>query len=246
MLDYKALRDDRLELVVKDVDAVDQFVGEALHHVLAETRDKVVIDFAENAYILAGDLNAASAGGLALDGSRALLNVFHISLCGSRWKTAAHEVSPLAADAFDVDILFWLGGDELGDDFQNVCVECAGQTFVAGDDDEENVLLWALGEQRMKRLARDRIIDIGALDERLQNVGQHLRVGAGGECGFLRAAQLGRRDGLHRLGDLARVDHAADTAPDIENVGHRSVASCQYPVASEACASNIHQHLNFP
>ena len=121
--------------------------------------------------------------------------------------------------------IFWSGFecDELGNHFQNVRVERAGQTLVAGDDDEENILLGPLGEQGMKRLAGDGIIDVGALDQRLQNVRQHLRVGAGGERGFLRAAKLGRRDGLHRLGDLPRVDHAADTTPDIENVGHKSV-----------------------
>src|ERR1039457_3680343 len=57
-----------------------------------------------------------------------------------------------------------------------------------------------------------------------------LRIRTRGERAFLRAAQLGRRDGLHGLGDLPRVDHAADAAPDVENVCHKSVASCQSPV----------------
>src|SRR5262249_45017424 len=54
---------------------------------------------------------------------------------------------------------------------------------------------------------------------------------------FLRAAQLGRRDGLHRLGDLPRVDHAADTAPDVENVGHFqfSVPSSRFSVKVSSC-----------
>ena len=42
----------------------------------------------------------------------------------------------------------------------------------------------------MKRLAGNGIVDIGSLDERLQNIHQHLRVGAGGERGFLRAAEF--------------------------------------------------------
>src|ERR1700687_4764177 len=62
--------------------------------------------------------------------------------------------------------------------------------------------------------------DVGALAQRTQHVGQHLRIGTGGQSAFLGAAELGSRDHLHGLGDLPRALHAADTAPDIENVSH--------------------------
>jgi hypothetical protein len=72
----------------------------------------------------------------------------------------------------------------------------------------------------MTCLSGNGIVDIGASYQRFQNVGQHLRIGTARERAFLRAAQFRRRDGLHGLGDLPRVDHAADSAPDVENVGH--------------------------
>src|ERR1019366_8345356 len=82
----------------------------------------------------------------------------------------------------------------------------------------------------MTRQSGDRVVDIGSRHERFENVGEHLRIGTRGERALLGAAQLRRGDGLHGLGDLPRVDHAADAAPDVENVCHKSVASCQYPV----------------
>src|SRR5208337_2872820 len=71
----------------------------------------------------------------------------------------------------------------------------------------------------------DRVVDIGSRDERFENVGEHLRIGTRGQRTLLGAAQLCRRDGLHGLGDLACVDHAADAAPDVEDVCHYSVVS---------------------
>src|SRR5271165_251661 len=82
----------------------------------------------------------------------------------------------------------------------------------------------------MTRLSRVRIVDVGSRHERLENVRQHLPIGTRGQRSLLRAAQLSCRDGLHRLGDLPRVDHAADAASDVENVGHEkfSVLSSQF------------------
>src|SRR5260370_11127315 len=77
----------------------------------------------------------------------------------------------------------------------------------------------------MNRQSGDRIVNIGPRHQRFKNVGEHLRIRARRESGLLRAAQLRRRDGLHGLGDLPRIDHAADAAPDVEDVCHKSVAS---------------------
>src|SRR5580698_3428802 len=69
-------------------------------------------------------------------------------------------------------------------------------------------------------LSRIRIINFRSRHQRLQHVGQHLRVGARSQSAFLRTTEFGRRDHFHGLGDLPRVGHAADTAPNVENVGH--------------------------
>ena len=90
----------------------------------------------------------------------------------------------------------------------------------------------ALGQQGMERLSGLWIVDIGSRYERLQDVRQHLRIGTRGQGALLRAAQFRGRDGLHGLRDLPRVDHAADTAPDVENVGHGSVPGSQFSVLS--------------
>src|SRR5579859_1819519 len=77
-------------------------------------------------------------------------------------------------------------------------------------------------------------VDLGALDEREQYAGQHLGIGTPCQGALLRATELGRRDHLHGLGDLPRVLHAADTAPDVEDVSHVLVHSTQYAVPSYA------------
>ncbi len=66
------------------------------------------------------------------------------------------------------------------------------------------------------------IDEIGALHHRLQNVGEHLRVGPRRQRALLRAPQLGRRHHLHGLGDLPRVLHAADAPPNVAYVRHGS------------------------
>jgi hypothetical protein len=66
------------------------------------------------------------------------------------------------------------------------------------------------------------VVEIDAAAERLEHAGDHARVGPRRQGALLRAAQLGRRDHLHGLGDLPRVFHAADAAPEIEYVCHFS------------------------
>jgi hypothetical protein len=65
----------------------------------------------------------------------------------------------------------------------------------------------------MTQVAGLGIDDLNAPDERLQNAGDHLRIGPRGHCASLRAAQTGSRDHLHGLGDLPRALHAADASP---------------------------------
>src|SRR5438270_7763176 len=96
----------------------------------------------------------------------------------------------------------------------------------------------------MTRLSRLGIVDISSRDQRLENIAQHLRIGARGHGAFLRTAQFCGGDGLHRLGNLPRIDHAADSAPDVENVSHESVFSSQLSVFSfQSSASGVNWEL---
>src|SRR5580700_2219888 len=83
----------------------------------------------------------------------------------------------------------------------------------------------------MLRLTRIRIVDFRSRHQRLQDVGQHLCIRARRQSALLSAPQFSRRDHFHGLGDLPCVGHAADTAPDVENVSHvllfcRDAACC--------------------
>ena len=72
----------------------------------------------------------------------------------------------------------------------------------------------------MLRLAGLGIVNLRARHQRLQHIRQHLRIRTRRQRALLRPPQLRRRDHFHGLGDLPRVDHAADAPPDVENVGH--------------------------
>jgi hypothetical protein len=93
-----------------------------------------------------------------------------------------------------------------------VGVEAAAQPLVAGHHKDQRVAVGprlADGEQRVDR----------GIDAR-RDAGQdalHLRrIGTRVDDALLRAAQLGRRDHLHRLGDLLRVLDRADPASEID------------------------------
>ena len=133
---------------------------------------------------------------------------------------AAEVVAALAAHALHVHVDAGLGIKEALRRLEQVGVEAPGQATIAGDDDEDDVALLARLQQGMLGLAGLGIDHVGALTSELQHVGQHLRVGTGGQGAFLSAAELGGRDHLHGLGNLPRALHAADTAPDIQNVRH--------------------------
>ena len=126
---------------------------------------------------------------------------------------AAQLVAALAADGLDVDLLVGVAGDELVGGLEDVGVEGAGKALVAADDDQQNALFGPRDKERVAEVAGFLVEEIDAADERLQDAGNHLRVGPRGQGALLRAAQLGRRDHLHGLGDLPRVFHAADATP---------------------------------
>src|SRR5713101_2023409 len=97
----------------------------------------------------------------------------------------------------------------------------------------------------MPGLARLRIVDFRPRNQRLEHIGQHLGVRTRRQGTLLRPAQLGRRDHLHGLGDLARVSHAANAPPDVKNIWHESAVSRRSLVVgqiSHARLARILQH----
>ena len=100
----------------------------------------------------------------------------------------------------------------------DVGVEGAGEALVAGDDDDQDVLLFALDQQRVHEVAGLIVEHSTAADQRFEHVGEHLRVGPSLHSALLGAAQTGGRDHLHGLGDLPRVLHTADATPEVEKV----------------------------
>ena len=107
--------------------------------------------------------------------------------------------------------------DELLRRLDQVGVESAGQAAVAGDHQQQNALL------RPPRQQRD-LFAVVLLGRGLRHIGQHapddLRVGARRDHPVLRAAQLGRRDHLHGLGDLLRVLDRADAPAEVDQARH--------------------------
>jgi len=134
------------------------------------------------------------------------------------------EVVRLLAEGDQADrgALLLLLAQERAHGAVHVRVEPAGKALVAAHGDHDDVLLVAPLEERMSGRAvlvrGDPRRDGG--ERRLERRG----VGTRREDAVLRAAQLRRRDHLHRLRDLLRVLHAADPAPDVDQVGHGRAA----------------------
>src|SRR5713226_8528197 len=80
----------------------------------------------------------------------------------------AQEVAPLAANGFNVDILSRLGLEESACSLGNIGAERARQSFVASDDDQQNIFLRPLRQQGMLRLSRLRIVNLRPCHQRLQ------------------------------------------------------------------------------
>ena len=93
---------------------------------------------------------------------------------------------------------------------RDVGVEAAGQTALAGHDDQEMHLVAARpDEQRRSALVGD------ARAEARHHLIHAVGVGTRGGRHLLRAAQLRRGDHLHRLGDLARRLHRGDAVSEV-------------------------------
>ena len=86
----------------------------------------------------------------------------------------------------------------------------AGKSLVAADDDEQHALFRPGDKERMAQVAGLLVEELDTAGQRLQHAGDHFGVWPGRHRPLLRAAQLGRRDHLHGLGDLPRVFHACE------------------------------------
>jgi len=97
----------------------------------------------------------------------------------------------------------------------DVAVERAGEAAFRGRDDEQVDLVLAGARQQRRDARTARQLARQAGDDRLQPLG----IGTTGLRRFLRTAQLGGGDHLHRLGDLlGRLDRVD---PDLEGLQRR-------------------------
>ena len=112
-----------------------------------------------------------------------------------------------------------LVGKELGGGFDEIGVEGTGQTFIRGEQDELDALLFATGQQWAGGCV---FIAGGTVRQISHHLLEHGGIGAGGDDTVLRATQLGSRDHLHGLGDLLRVFDGADAPPDVYETWHVS------------------------
>ena len=110
-----------------------------------------------------------------------------------------------------------------------VAVERAGQAAVRGDQDDQPLLDLAHGEKRMLVLR-------GATHQLGHDAGDLVAVRARGEHALLRTAHARRGDELHRLGDLAHVLDALDTAAQIAQARHGASASGAAPQGADELA----------
>ncbi len=101
--------------------------------------------------------------------------------------------------------------------FDQVRIERAGETFVAGKEQQFDPLLFTLRQQRIRthfRIALRGGCQIG------QHVVEQFGVRPGRDHPLLRAPQLCRRDHLHGPRDLLRVLDRADSPPDVDETRH--------------------------
>src|SRR5260370_16920082 len=140
----EALRDDRLEFVEENVDAVNFVAGVAGNHTLAKRGREIVFDLAENSDMVAYDSYSTGSlrggFGTGADGRDARRSI------GDR-VASSHEVAALASDAFDVniDILIGLRLDEFRSHLQDIGVERPVEPLISGDDDQKDVVFRSLG-----------------------------------------------------------------------------------------------------
>src|SRR5450755_3130682 len=72
----------------------------------------------------------------------------------------------------------------------------------------------------MSQFSGARIVKVHTRNQRLEHIGEHLRIRTRCKSPFLRTPQLRGGHHFHGAGNLPRVDHAANATPDVENVGH--------------------------
>jgi len=132
----------------------------------------------------------------------------------------AEEIAALAANQLQLDGSLGTLLDEALRAFDEVRIEGAGEAFVGAEYQQQDVVLLAAGEQ---------LVLAGQVVERRgrgyvgQHAAQHTAVWTRPDDAILRAAQLGRRDHLHGLGDLLRVLDRADAPPDVDQARHAPV-----------------------
>ncbi len=129
-----------------------------------------------------------------------------------------------------INFLAFVGAEKVLGLAQNIRVERARQPALSRQNQRENTLLGAPGQQRVLWLSNAR-------HDRTQHPRKFPGVGPSSQRGFLGPAQHGCGDKLHRARDLLGVLHRADAAPEIEKCGHRS---------SSGCASNSLPRLRQP
>src|SRR6266571_1819878 len=117
-------------------------------------------------------------------------------------------VAPLAAQEGQAQVLPPTVAQEARRGADDVGVEAPAEPLVRGDHEEHDALVSPVQEEGM-----------GAGIRAGGQVPQHLQhlpgVGPGGEHGLLGAAQLGRGEHLHGVGDLLRALDAADPQADV-------------------------------
>ena len=123
-----------------------------------------------------------------------------------------------------------------------VGVEGARQALVAGDQHQQDAPF--LGRRASSGFGRRASSAAAAAATLRQHLPQQRAVGPRRDHAVLRAAQLGRRDHLHGLGDLLRVLDRADAPPDVDQARHVRVCRCGCSATKRALNSSItRRHL---
>ena len=122
------------------------------------------------------------------------------------------EVAAFAAYGFDDNVFAGVLGQKLLGGLDQVGVEATGQTTVGGDQDQLDALFGAYSEQGQ---FTGFVVAPGGARNTGQHLFEHGRVRTRGNHALLGAAQLGRRNHLHGLGDLLRVFDRPDAPANV-------------------------------
>src|SRR5215472_17626578 len=141
---------------------------------------------------------------------------------------ATEIIAGLLAYSNNVNVFALLRVHKVHGSPKDVGVKCTRQTLLARNNNDGDVIFRTAYQHWVTQLAGLWIVSLSARDQRFEHVREHLRIGSCSNCSLLRAAQLGRRDHLHGLGDLPRVSHAADAPPNIKKVCHDYLNSQEF------------------